>query len=84
MKWSFFLIALVLTPLHSLACEVCQKNQPKALKGITHGTGPQADYDFFIIWTAIIIVLFTLFLSIKFLVNPKENQSDHIKKTAIQ
>lgn len=82
-KALILITAFTLNPLRSLACEVCQSNQPKALKGITHGTGPQAELDYIIIWTAVVIVIATLFLSIKYLVRPKENQSNHIKFTAI-
>lgn len=63
----------------AMACEVCQKNQPKILQNITHGPGPSGTVDYIIIWTAIIIVSFTLYFSVKFLVKPKENNADHIK-----
>lgn len=73
-----FLLVICL-PVSSLACEVCQARQPKALKGITHGTGPEAAFDMVIIWGAVAIVGITLFLSIKYLVRPKESAPDHIK-----
>lgn len=66
------------------ACEVCQKNQPKVLRNITHGTGPQGNIDYIIIWSAIIIVALTLFFSLKYLIRPKGNASDHIKNSIIE
>lgn len=66
-----------------LACELCKKNQPKVLEGITHGQGPQGDTDYLIIGVAIIIVSITLFLSLKFLIRPNENNPEHIKNIVL-
>lgn len=67
----------------TFACEVCQQNQPKVLKNVTHGPGPQGDVDFIIIWSAVAIVGVTLFLSVKYLVRPKEGNPEHIKNIVI-
>jgi hypothetical protein len=72
---------IFLSPLTILACEVCQNRQPKALQGITHGTGAQNYGDYWIIASAILIVLVTLFLSVKFLLKPNENEPNHIKNS---
>ncbi len=69
----------LLTSIPALACDVCQKNQPAPLRGITHGTGPQAAWDMPIIWTAVAIVGITLVLAVKMLVRPGERHSSHIK-----
>lgn len=61
------------------ACDVCKENQPKGFETITHGAGPSGDLDYFIIWGAVIIVGFTLFYSLKYLIRPKEDNPDHIK-----
>lgn len=47
----------------------------------TNGSSPQSNpmLDAIIIWVAVAIVLFTLFLSIKFLVKPEEKDPNHIK-----
>lgn len=63
----------------TFACDVCEKNQPKGFENITHGAGPSGNLDYFIIWGAVIIVGFTLFYSLKYLIKPKENNPDHIK-----
>ncbi len=82
-KKMIFLVAIMFWVFPSFACEVCQVNQPKMLKNITHGTGPQGNTDLIIIWTAAVIVTVTLIYSIKYLVNPKENKKDHIKNSVI-
>lgn len=66
-----------------LACEVCSKQQPRVLKNITHGAGPQGQEDFIIIVSAIIIVVLTLFFSIKYLVKPGEKSPHHVKNIVI-
>lgn len=63
----------------ALACDVCQRNQPKGLENITHGQGPNGLVDFIITWSAVVLVVIVLFFSIKFLVKPKESDPDHIK-----
>ncbi|MBJ7879776.1 hypothetical protein [Gelidibacter salicanalis] len=63
----------------AVACDVCKKNQPKGFENITHGAGPSGDFDYIIIWGAVIIVGFTLFYSLKYLIRPKEDNPDHIK-----
>lgn len=69
----------LLTSLPALACDICQKNQPAPLRGITHGTGPQSAWDMPIIWCAMAIVGVTLVLAVKMLVRPGERQAGHIK-----
>lgn len=63
----------------AMACDVCQKNQPKVLQNITHGPGPSGMLDYIIIWSAVVVVVFTLYFSVKLLVKPRENGADHIK-----
>ncbi|MCX7547308.1 hypothetical protein OS188_05005 [Xanthomarina sp. F1114] len=61
------------------ACDVCKKNQPEILQDVTHGPGPSGTIDYIIIWVSAIIVGITLILSLKYLIKPKESNSDHIK-----
>lgn len=82
-KGLLFLLFLAGASVSAYACEVCQARQPEALKGITHGTGPQGDADLIIIWGAVVIVAVTLFLSIKYLVKPQESAPDHIKNSIL-
>ncbi len=69
---------------NALACEVCKKNQPEVLQDISHGTGAQADFDYIIIWSAVIIVGFTLYLSLKFLIRPNEGGKEHVKNIVVE
>ena len=75
-------IAIVLFLLgqqFAMACEVCKKNQPTGFKNITHGAGPTGTIDYFIMGTALVIVIATLYLSFKYLIKPQESNPDHIK-----
>lgn len=84
MKKSIILFVIILfTSLKSFACEVCEKNQPEPLKGITHGIGPTGTIDYVIITVAAVIVAITLFLSIKYLIKPKEGNPDHVKNIVL-
>lgn len=65
------------------ACPVCDKQQPKILRGIAHGSGPESNIDYAIVIVMSIIVLVTLFYSVKYLIKPKENDHNHIKRTII-
>ncbi|WP_367915556.1 hypothetical protein [Leadbetterella sp. DM7] len=76
-------LLLACLPVSGYACEVCKSRQPAALSGITHGSGPQGNADYMIIWGAVVIVGITLFLSIKYLVKPQESAPDHIKNIII-
>lgn len=66
------------------ACEVCEAQQPKILRGAVHGPGPESWADYTISISAAIIVLFTLILSIKYLVKPGEKNPDHIKNIILE
>lgn len=76
-------IFVLVSAFPSLACEVCKKNQPKVLENITHGAGPTGTLDYIITWSALVIVTFTLFMSIRFLIKPKETSPDHIKNIVL-
>ncbi len=65
------------------ACEVCKAAQPEVTRGITHGVGPQSYWDWVIIGAVAALTLVTLILSIKYLVRPGENDSNHIKQTIL-
>lgn len=65
------------------ACTVCEKQQPKVLQGITHGGGPQSQWDYVIVWTGVIVVLLTIFYSLKFIFRPNEKSDIHIKQSIL-
>lgn len=76
------IIALVflLISLPTWACEVCERNQPKLLKGITHGAGPDGNWDYLIVGVTMVIVALTLFFSVKWAIKPGEKSKKHIKR----
>lgn len=74
---SAFAIFPVLT---GLACPVCEQQQPKILRGITHGAGPQDNWDYVIVWIMVLIVVVTLYFSIKWIIRPGEKSQTHIKR----
>lgn len=61
------------------ACPVCEKQQPKITQGITHGAGPQSNWDWVIIATITAITVLTFIFSLKYLVRPGEKNTNHIK-----
>jgi hypothetical protein len=71
------LIFLAASPL--LACPACDAQQPKLLRGITHGVGPQGDSDYIIVSVMVFITLAALWYSAKTLIRPKEDAPEHIK-----
>ncbi len=80
MKKIFLTGILLLNVLFVFACPVCERNQPKVLKGITHGAGPESQWDYVIVLTTAAIVLVTLFFSVKWLIRPGEKSDRHIKR----
>lgn len=80
MKKIIFIAVLLLIGSVSMACDACKKQQPKILQNVTHGAGPQSNWDYVIVWATVIIVLFTLYFSVKWLIRPGEKSQDHIKR----
>ena len=83
MKASVLTLLGLFMSLAALACTVCEKQQPKVLQGIAHGAGPQSNWDYAIVWAAVIVVAFTLFFTVKWLVRPGERSDEHIKRTVL-
>ena len=80
MKKGIGLLMAVLARLYGMACPACEAQQPKVLRGITHGAGPSGKWDYFIVYVAVVIVLVTLFYSVKWLIRPGEKSAHHIKR----
>jgi len=83
MKKIYFVAILSILQLLSNACPVCERQQPKVLRGIVHGVGPQNNWDYISVWTIAIIALLTLIFSIKYLIKPGEKNENHIKYTIL-
>jgi len=83
MRYKLFTILALLISAVGLACPVCESKQPKGFENITHGEGPEGDIDYIIMLTAVVIVGYTLIMSIKYLVKPKEKNENHIKNLVL-
>ena len=77
----FAIVVFVFMNGELLACEVCKKQQPKILRGVTHGAGPQSDWDYVVVWCAVIIAVISLFYAVKWIMRPGETEHEHIKRS---
>lgn len=83
-KFQLVLLVFFASVVQAIACEVCKRNQPELLQDISHGTGPQADSEYYIIGGAVLVVLFTLIYSVKYLLKPGERSPEHIKNMILK
>lgn len=83
MKSVIAITILFLANITMYACDACEKQQPEILRGITHGAGPQSNWDYLIVSVAAAIVVATLFFSIKWLLWPGEKEKKHIKRIVL-
>lgn len=83
LKITAFTLLLVSIATASWACPVCEKQQPKVLRGVAHGAGPDNNWDYLIVGVLTVIVLITLYYSMKWLVRPGEDKSNHIKRNVL-
>lgn len=80
MKLKHFILLIFIALFQFIsACPVCEKQQPKITQGLTHGAGPQSNWDWVIISIITIITLLTLIYSVKYLFKPGEKDIAHIK-----
>ena len=84
MKLKIFLFLLTfLTVQIATACPICEKRQPKITQGLTHGTGPQSNWDWVIIALITTLTLLTFVYSLKYLIKPGERNMNHIKQSIL-
>lgn len=80
-------IAVTLCLLYTsylFACDTCKLRQPKVTQNLTHGAGPESDWDWFIVAIVIAITLLAFFYSVKYLVKPGEKNKNHIKYSFLE
>lgn len=65
--------------LPAMACEACKRQQPRILQGITHGAGPDSNWDYVIVSIMVLITLYSLYATVKCMVSPSEKQNQHVK-----
>jgi len=81
MKRKIILLSfVVLGYVQAFGCAVCERRQPKLFRGWVHGAGPDSNWDYFIVTLMALVVLATLFYSVKWLLKPGEGQQSHIKR----
>ncbi|QBQ40307.1 hypothetical protein [Sphingobacterium psychroaquaticum] len=80
MKHTLVLLVAMCYAFTTLSCPVCERNQPKLFRGLVHGAGPDSQWDYIIIVVTTIIVLVTLYFSVKWLIQPGEGANGHIKR----
>lgn len=80
---SFWTLLIVLFSNAIWACPACDKQQPKITQGLTHGAGPQSNWDWVIIAIITVITLLTLVYSLKYLIKPGEKNDNHIKRSIL-
>lgn len=80
---ALLILLFVLSMQIVTACPVCEKQQPEITQGLTHGAGPQSNWDWVIIALISTITLLTFVFSIKYLIKPGEKNTDHIKQSIL-
>jgi hypothetical protein len=83
MKKLLFFIALIIPGLIIHACPACEKQQPKILRGITHGAGPSGNIDYVIVIAAVLLTGVIFFYAMKWMIKPGEKELNHIKRTIL-
>ncbi len=78
---SFILfIGMILYGVSAMACAACTQQQPKFLQGVTHGAGPGSNWDYVIVGIMVLITIYSLYATIKCIINPAEKDDQHIKR----
>jgi hypothetical protein len=74
------ILLIMANNIHAIACEACRKQQPKLLQGITHGAGPDGNWDYVIAFIMVLITLYVLIASVRCIIQPSEKGGGHIKR----
>lgn len=79
----FLIVSWLVVDVTAVACEVCQKQQPKVLRGIAHGAGPESVWDYIWVYAIAAIAIVALFCTVRWIVRPGEYESEHIKRSIL-
>lgn len=82
-KYYFAIFSMLLINVTLWACPVCEKQQPKITQGLTHGAGPQSNWDWVIIAVITVITALTFIFSLRYLIKPGEKDTNHIKQSIL-
>ncbi|HET7116856.1 MAG TPA: DUF6019 family protein [Hanamia sp.] len=84
MKKILLLVPIIILGITAIACPMCEAQTPKVLRGLAqHGSGPRSNWDYLAGGITALIVLITLFYSIKWVIKPGEKEENHIKRTIL-
>ena len=83
MKKIIVALLLICTGIISRACPACEAAQPRVLKGLIHGSGPTSNWDYVAGIVTLLIVIVVLYYTIKWLINPGEQEENHIKRSVL-
>ena len=67
----------------AFACNVCKSQQPNYLADITHGGGPDDNWDYVIVSVSVVLVIGTLVGSLYQIIRPGEKNAEHIKRSIL-
>jgi len=76
---NIIILSLFLFANYLLACDACKLQQPEVTRNLTHGTGPETNWDWFIVGIVILITVVAFVFSVKYLIKPGEKDTSHIK-----
>jgi hypothetical protein len=80
MKTIYLIGVVLLLQLPVLTCPACKRQQPRLLQGITHGAGPDSQWDYVIVCVSLALTVLVLYYSVKWMIRPGEQAPDHIKQ----
>ena len=80
MKKLIIILLLAFVKFDALACEACKKQQAKFLQGISHGPGPDSNWDYVIVAIMTVVTLYVLVATIKCMIKPAEQNEQHVKR----
>ena len=83
MKKIVSVVSMLIVGFGAFACPLCEKQQPRILRGIVHGGVPDSNWDYVIVSTVAAITVFTLFFAVKWIVKPGEKEKNHIKYSSL-
>ena len=74
---------LLVAVLPAMACEACKKQQPKLLQGITHGPGPDSNWDYLIVSIMVAITAYSFYAMIRYMAKSRDRVHQDIKNSIL-
>ena len=74
---------LLVAGLPAMACEACKKQQPKLLQGITHGPGPDSNWDYLIVSIMVAITAYSFYAMIRYMAKSRDRVHQDIKNSIL-